>query len=134
MTEIEMIVMLAQACGYVCYPGEYSTIKGFVISRNREPVGFGVTEEGAWINATCNMPEWLTSVDAALSLPWDRAIVFRLALDRANGKTWHVDFYVTVTGRDMHFHAKAENLAYVLCEVFIQQWVATHAIKGHPNA
>lgn len=133
----ELLRALAQACGYSVEPAQWSKIDGYGmfhihtvtdgfgnVSTIKEMIQFGVTVDDAYDHALKHFPDWLHSVDAALSLPWEK-------MDT------HLELFVWPDEAVVNFidtkgkqhTAIAPTLARALCECFYQ-WATAQKEAG----
>jgi hypothetical protein len=115
---------LARACGHEVKSAVWSGIDGYGYYTSDEGmIGFGVTIEGAYENVAERLPDWLHSVDAALSLPWPDGYNMDIDLSANDARVWWNN---APTDDDYPIFGGGNTLARALCEVFARWWAAAH--------
>ena len=124
----DLLMTLAQACGWTCTPGRIFTTEGYWVTDKDDGVtgaSFGHTEEEAWQHA--EFPDWLHSADAALALPWppDRRVNIKITTNGVRNEP-HYIVELTVYGETVSRYQNSigYTLARALCECFAQWWRA----------
>lgn len=138
----ELLMTLAQACGWKIQPDTHPTIKGIrycLLNPQGEKMRIGESVEDTWICAFDYgeplFPDWLRSVDAALSLPWPtetdtERYVLEIRISPGRGTVVGLDRYVKwideygapCEEQDLSWYAEVLVLARALCECFAQWW------------
>lgn len=122
--DMTLLRTLATACGWKLIREQeaFESVFCIVDGQGAELARDSFNPERAWERVLKQAPAWLTSVDAALALPWPRDHEIEM-------HAWPNDYAFVLlhdpTGKIL-WDTQAKTLARALCEAFAAWWTATH--------